>query len=128
MPLPKPPLPTLGSNRWGAKVNNWINNLDGRLDDLEAAGRPTWLNGTGVPASSLGSTGDWYLNDSNGDLYSKTNAVTWTLKANIIGPSGSGGSGGTGVTTVDNGDGTFTASSSTTGLVDNGDGTYTIGA
>ncbi|NDB34861.1 MAG: hypothetical protein EB023_05850, partial [Flavobacteriia bacterium] len=35
-----------------------------------------WRYGTTVPASALGSMGDFYLNTTTGDVYYKTNATT----------------------------------------------------
>ena len=36
----------------------------------------------------MGIVGDWYLNDSNGDIYEKTGASTYTLRDNLTGPQG----------------------------------------
>lgn len=47
-----------------------------------------WLSGAGAPAGSLGSVGDWYLNETNGAVYEKIGSTTWTLRTNIIGPQG----------------------------------------
>jgi hypothetical protein len=44
----------------------------------------TWLNGTGVPSSSLGTNGDFYLNLANGDVYNKISGA-WTKVMNING-------------------------------------------
>lgn len=57
-----------------------------------AAGTPAniWRDGTTVPSGSLGSVGDYYLNRVNGDVYNKTAPTTWTLIADISGPTGSG--------------------------------------
>ena len=30
-----------------------------------------WYNGMGLPSNSLGSDGDYYLNDTNGNVYQK---------------------------------------------------------
>ena len=51
----------------------------------------TLRSGTGAPASGLGAVGDYYLNTSNGDLYEKTAAATWTLRVNLTGPTGATG-------------------------------------
>src|SRR6478735_5612076 len=58
-----------------------------------AAGTPgsVWYNGSGVPSSGLGLTGDYYLNDLNGDAYQKTGPTTWGLIANLKGPAGASG-------------------------------------
>jgi hypothetical protein len=47
----------------------------------------TWWNGTVVPASSLGSNGDFYLNLANSDVYNKVSGA-WTKVANIKGAAG----------------------------------------
>jgi hypothetical protein len=49
-----------------------------------------WFAGVGVPAGGLAGTivGDWYLDTSTGDVYEKTGASTWTVRANIKGPQG----------------------------------------
>lgn len=46
------------------------------------------FNGAGLPIVSLGTDGDEYLNNSNGDLYFKENG-TWVFKLNLKGPAGS---------------------------------------
>ena len=33
-----------------------------------------WYSGTGPPAESLGSVGDWYLDEVSGEVYEKTSA------------------------------------------------------
>jgi hypothetical protein len=38
--------------------------------------------------------GDWYLNESNGDVHEKTGSSTWTLRDNLTGPQGATGSQG----------------------------------
>lgn len=49
-----------------------------------------WFAGTGAPAGTLATSivGDWYLDTTTGDVYEKTGASTWTLRANIKGPQG----------------------------------------
>jgi hypothetical protein len=46
-----------------------------------------WRNGTGVPANSLGSNGDYYLDDATGNVYLRTSSV-YNVVANITGPAG----------------------------------------
>ena len=53
----------------------------------------TWLSGSGVPASSLGNNGDYYLNTANSDVYNKVSG-SWTKSANIQGATGATGSAG----------------------------------
>lgn len=56
------------------------------------AGTPgeKWFSGAGAPAGALAGSiiGDWYLRTSNGDVYEKTGAAAWTVRANILGPQG----------------------------------------
>ncbi len=44
-----------------------------------------WLQASGTPGAGLGLVGDFYLNTTNGDVYEKTGASTWTLISNIAG-------------------------------------------
>jgi hypothetical protein len=58
-----------------------------------------WKYGTGVPAVNLGTTGDYYLDTSTGNVYSKTNGTMWILISNIMGPQGlTGATGPQGIT------------------------------
>ena len=58
----------------------------------------TWLNGTGIPSSSLGNNGDFYLNLANSDVYNKASS-TWAKVGNIKGATGAqGDQGATGAT------------------------------
>ncbi len=50
-----------------------------------------WKYGTGTPASNLGLVGDYYLDAASGNVYTKTNATTWALISNIMGPQGPAG-------------------------------------
>lgn len=53
-----------------------------------------WYSGTGVPSSSLGIVGDWYLDDASGGVYEKTGEATWTLRDNLTGSPGTPGANG----------------------------------
>ena len=58
-----------------------------------------WKYGVGVPAVSLGTIGDYYLDTATGNVYSKTNGTMWILISNIMGPQGlTGATGTTGLT------------------------------
>ena len=46
------------------------------------SGGSVWRDGDGVPSNSLGSNGDYYLNNLNGDVYRKTGGV-YSVVANI---------------------------------------------
>jgi hypothetical protein len=57
-----------------------------------------WRNGAGVPSNDLGADGDYYLNNTNGDVYLRT-ATVYAVVANIKGPTGNtGATGATGET------------------------------
>ncbi len=62
----------------GADGTNGINGVDGS----------TWYSGTTAPSSGTGITGDWYINITTGDVYTKTSTTIWTLKLNIKGAPG----------------------------------------
>ena len=47
-----------------------------------------WKYGVGVPAVSLGTIGDYYLDTATGNVYNKNSATSWILISNIIGPQG----------------------------------------
>ena len=53
-----------------------------------------WRYGNVIPAAVLGAMGDFYLNMTNGNVYYKSNATTWTLTGNITGPAGAAGATG----------------------------------
>ena len=50
-----------------------------------------WSYGTSVPGSTLGNVGDYYLETTTGNVYTKTNGTTWVLISNIMGPQGVAG-------------------------------------
>ena len=49
-----------------------------------------WYSDAGVPDNGIGVNGDFYLNETNGDVYEKA-AGTWTVTANIKGLQGDQG-------------------------------------
>jgi hypothetical protein len=53
-----------------------------------------WRYGNTIPAGALGAMGDFYLNMTNGNVYYKSAATTWTLTGNITGPAGAAGATG----------------------------------
>jgi hypothetical protein len=57
-----------------------------------AAGAPgsVWYDGSGVPSGGLGINGDYYLENTSGDVYKKVTG-TWGIVANIKGPVGASG-------------------------------------
>lgn len=60
----------------------------------DGADGSVWRDGSGAPADSLGVDGDYYLNNDNGDVYSKA-AGTYSVVANIQGADGADGTNGT---------------------------------
>ena len=46
-----------------------------------------WFSGSGAPAGALGDDGDFYLDDTTGDLYAKSGG-TWSVVDNLTGPQG----------------------------------------
>ena len=59
---------------------------NGVLDSLGTS----WISGTGVPASSLGNEGDYYIETDSAlqNYYLKTDATTWTLQGTLTGAPG----------------------------------------
>ena len=53
-----------------------------------------WRYGNIVPANTLGTMGDFYLDMINGNVYYKNSSTTWVLTGNIKGPTGAAGATG----------------------------------
>jgi microcystin-dependent protein len=47
-----------------------------------------WFVGAGAPANTVGETGDFYLNSTNGDYYEKVGPSSWALRGSLRGPQG----------------------------------------
>jgi hypothetical protein len=62
--------------------------FNGGWNTLAAGAASTWYNGSGVPASTLGNNGDYYLNTSTGSIYQKSSGA-WAVIFSYL--SGSGG-------------------------------------
>ncbi|MEI6649295.1 MAG: hypothetical protein WCO08_06610, partial [Actinomycetes bacterium] len=58
----------------------------------------TILNGKGVPKSSLGKDGDFYLDTQNLNFYGPKSAGVWPKPFNLKGPAGSDGKNGANAT------------------------------
>lgn len=60
----------------------------------------TWLNGLGAPSLLVGKVGDFYLQNSNGQVWQKVNTLwgappQWIAATNVTGPAGKAGAAGT---------------------------------
>ena len=81
------------------------------------------LQGSGAPSSGTGNVGDTYINTTNGDIYSKTGATTWTVTGGLAGPIGAtgptGATGSTGATgaTGSGGIDTYSSAFNTSGSI-----------
>jgi hypothetical protein len=53
-----------------------------------------WQYGIGVPVNNLGTTGDFYYDTQNGNIYYKNTGLSWILTGNITGPQGAQGPSG----------------------------------
>lgn len=74
-------------------TTEWGNAVADRVNEIEVGA--TWHSGAGAPSDSLGNDGDYYLNTTNSDIYTKT-AGTWGGSIlNIKGATGATGSAGT---------------------------------
>lgn len=66
----------------------YINSIPGPAGENGAK----WLTGINAPALDIGeSVGDFYLRTANGDIFKKTDEVTWTYQINIRGIKGDTG-------------------------------------
>lgn len=79
----------------GAPGADGADGADGAAGAAGAAGAPgsVWRDGAGVPSNALGINGDYYLRDSNGDVYLRTAGV-YAVVANIKGAAGAAGAAG----------------------------------
>lgn len=60
-------------------------------DGADGIDGATFLSGVGVPSAGTGSDGDYYLNTSNGDIYTKSGGSWGSAIMNITGPAGAAG-------------------------------------
>ena len=65
----------------------------GTLPGGGGSGGSTWYTSAGAPSAALGVNGDFYLDSSNGDYYTKS-AGTWVIQGNLTGPQGPQGNPG----------------------------------
>jgi hypothetical protein len=65
-----------------------VDNIVGGSTGASGAAGSIWRNGTGAPSNAVGVDGDYYLNDSNGDVYKRSGGA-YAIVANIQGPVGS---------------------------------------
>ena len=80
--------------------------VDGTLTATGGGGAAArWYDGTGAPDAGLGADGDYYLDAATGDVYAKAGG-SWSVVANIKGPTGAtGATGATGPAGADGADG-----------------------
>lgn len=72
-----------------SRVTGWGSLIGADGDDgIDGVDGSTWYSGTVAPSSGTGITGDWYINITAGDVYTKTSTTIWTLKLNIKGAPG----------------------------------------
>ncbi len=64
-----------------------------QMAGIQGAPGSVWRNGAGAPSNSLGVNGDYYLNDTTGDVYLKATGA-YSIVANIEGPAGPSGPSG----------------------------------
>ena len=71
-----------------------IKNASGLLEWISTSNLGSkWHTGAGIPAPTLGRTGDFYLDSDVGDFYEKVNFNTWILRGNVDGSDWFKGSG-----------------------------------
>lgn len=63
-------------------------------DGIKGKNGTTWLNGDGIPSSSLGNNGNYYLNNKNNDYYYKKDGQ-WSKLGTFKGEKGESGKDGT---------------------------------
>lgn len=71
----------------GLNGSNGLNGVNG-TNGTNGINGYSVLSGTVVPASSLGSVNDLYINTLTYDLFKKTASATWTLQCNLKGATG----------------------------------------
>lgn len=74
-------------------TTEWANKVADRVNEIELGAQ--WLNGAGVPSNTLGNNGDYYLNTSNNDIYTKVSGTWGSPIVNIKGATGTAGTNGT---------------------------------
>jgi hypothetical protein len=71
----------------------WLNLPPDFFAYVKGAPGTKWTSGTVVPTNATGAIGDYFLNKSTGDVYTKVTAG-WTLIANLKGTQGTAGTNG----------------------------------
>ncbi len=86
------PNPLSSNNNFSVDASGNVVAVSYTGDGTNLTGVPTslWRNGSGAPDNSLGSNGDYYLNDDNGDVYFRSSG-TYSIVANIKGGNGPAG-------------------------------------
>lgn len=73
-----------------SQVQFFLNAVTGAIQLASSGGGTTWYFGVGIPSSSLGTAGDFYLDTSTGNTYNK-GAGIWSFIGTLIGPIGPAG-------------------------------------
>lgn len=87
------PSDTIDEDIYIKSLYTWDGSAWTQLPGTGTGGGSTWYSGSGAPAVGLGTNGDFYLNSSKGDVYTKSGGV-WALDTNITGPAGAVGAQG----------------------------------
>lgn len=74
------------------------------LTGAPGASGSTILSGTGIPASSLGKDGDYYIDKATSTFYGPKAGATWNTSISLKGQTGANGANGTDGTNGSNGD------------------------
>ena len=74
---------------WEKASGTWSQSLD--VTGMDGSNGAVWLSGGTLPGGALGNIGDWYFRTSNGFVYEKTAATTWTFRRDLTGPRGQRG-------------------------------------
>jgi hypothetical protein len=77
----------------GVEDGQYVIRQGAQFGGTDTIGASSWYDGSGAPSGGLGKNGDYYLDDSTGDVYSKTSG-SWDIVANITGATGAVGPAG----------------------------------
>lgn len=75
-------------------IDQWNKWSEQEIEALQNSASSAWYSGSGAPSNGLGEDDDYYLNTSNGDVYTKTSGSWNSPIMNLTGPQGPTGSTG----------------------------------